>query len=43
MKRITQGVRQGHVWNVYIVQRTAIALGSIAALVAASGAGTHWF
>jgi hypothetical protein len=43
MKRITQSVRHGHVWNNYVVQRTVLTIGSFVALVLASGAGSHWY
>ena len=43
MKRITLGIRYGHVWNMQVIQRAALALGSVVAFVAASGAGTQWF
>ncbi len=43
LNRVTSGVRYGHIWSNHVVQRVVIAMGSIAAFVAASGAGTHWF
>jgi hypothetical protein len=43
MKKFTHGIRCGHVWDNYVVQRAALTIGSFVALVAASGAGSHWF
>ncbi len=42
MKKFARAIRCGHVWNNYVVQRATLTIGSLAALVAASGAGSHW-
>jgi hypothetical protein len=43
MTRIANHIHNGHVWNVCLVQRVVLTISSMVALVAASGAGSHWF
>jgi hypothetical protein len=42
MTRLTKHIHNGHVWNVYLVQRVVLVIGSMVALLEASGAGSHW-
>jgi hypothetical protein len=37
-----KNIRNGHLWDRYVVLRVLLAIGSLIAMVMASGAGSYW-
>lgn len=42
MQKGLSGLRNSHQWNRYVALRVLLALGSLASMILASGAGSYW-